>query len=343
MKRSKASGLVVFQAIPGLVDEYAKVMSGVWMALGRAPMPTEFAYFRDCLAEQLEAAFDDSPYSKVVVVYDTNSPPQTNLNFRIDVELASMESEYADWVANREPPLFGKNPDAKVIDIANAIRLQNPDSRLRILDVGAGTGRNTVPLAKLGYCVDACEPSRPLLNQLIEKIDSECCGTPVGLFEKDFLKIILIPEYYDFMFLSEVVSTHFRSINQLGKVFENASVILKSGGFLLFDVMLPKDDSYNPSDLVIQASEVNWSRVFTRSELRIASVIPSSFSTIDHRPSFELVSDESVLDYEKSRQEASGWPPTGWFEHWVQGRDAFDLPAEKCPYEMRWLCYRKVR
>jgi len=74
-----------------------------------------------------------------------------------------------------------------------------------------------------------------------------------------------------------------------------------------------------------------WCCLFTRHEIReAASGLP-----------FESVSDESALEYEKSRLPAEQWPPTGWYEAWAAGQDLFDLSPSKIPMELRWIAYRK--
>ncbi|MBN1610285.1 MAG: hypothetical protein JW940_26895 [Polyangiaceae bacterium] len=50
---------------------------------------------------------------------------------------------------------------------------------------------------------------------------------------------------------------------------------------------------------------------------------------------FESMGDESAREYEKSRQPADQWPPTGRYEACTAGQDLFDLPAGKCPTELR--------
>ena len=55
----------------------------------------------------------------------------------------------------------------------------------------------------------------------------------------------------------------------------------------------------------------------------------------------ELISDESVHDYEKDHLPPQGWPPTSWYVNWVSGLDVFDVPREDSPIELRWLVYRK--
>jgi hypothetical protein len=55
----------------------------------------------------------------------------------------------------------------------------------------------------------------------------------------------------------------------------------------------------------------------------------------------ELVSDESVYEYEQAHLPVEAWPPTPWFPEWSTGLDLFDLPAEASPVDLRWLVYRR--
>ncbi|PRC55960.1 SAM-dependent methyltransferase, partial [Mycobacterium sp. ITM-2017-0098] len=61
---------------------------------------------------------------------------------------------YDNWVATRKPPLFGSNPDARVS--ALAAEITDPGTA-RVLDIGAGTGRNALAMARRGHPVDAVE------------------------------------------------------------------------------------------------------------------------------------------------------------------------------------------
>ena len=55
---------------------------------------------------------------------------------------------------NSSAPVFGTEPDARVLALAG--EAADPKA-FRVLDVGAGTGRNALGLARRGYPVDAVE------------------------------------------------------------------------------------------------------------------------------------------------------------------------------------------
>lgn len=54
----------------------------------------------------------------------------------------------------------------------------------------------------------------------------------------------------------------------------------------------------------------------------------------------EIISNESVFEYEKEHLPSESWPPTGWFEHWSQGKDLFRFEESKM--ELRWMLCTRV-
>jgi hypothetical protein len=134
---------------------------------------------------------------------------------------------------------------------------------------------------------------------------------------------------YRLILLSEVVSD-FRSSDQLRAVFELATQYLAAGGRLVFNVFLPKS-GYAPDGAALELGQQCYTTIFTREQMSAAaSGLP-----------LQLVSDDSVYEYEKANLPAGAWPPTSWYADWVSGCDVFDLPREECPIEMRWLVYQK--
>jgi len=317
-----------FPAVPGFADHYVRGLGAAWEALGRPFNPDEIDRFRQSLRKMLEEAFERSPYSSVCVAYQTDPHPKKTISWRMGIHQSTIADEYADWIATRTPPLFGHHPDAKVMDLAHS--LGTPSSHA-ILDVGAGTGRNTIPLSKEGFRTDAVEFA-PSLAQILRD-DVEKQDLPIRVYEGDILDPALpVPHtHYDMMLLAEVVS-HFRDTRQLRRLFETADRLLVPGGLLLFSAFLAAPD-YEPDDVARSMSQVMWCSMFTRRELQDATAgLP-----------FDLVSDESTRTYEKTHLPAERWPPTGWYEEWTAGQDVFDLPAGQNPLEMRWMTYRKRR
>jgi SAM-dependent methyltransferase len=198
-----------------------------------------------------------------------------------------------------------------------------------VLDIGAGTGRNTLPIARAGHPTSAVELSPDLARIL--RTDAEKEGLEVRLFEGDVLNAPLeLPEaYYRLIILCEVVS-HFRSTDDLRRLFERTASLLAPGGLLAFSVFLPVS-GYQPDQLAFELSQVFWSTLYTRDDLKKASADLG----------LSQLSEESVHDYEKKRLPESDWPPTGWFVEWTRGNDIYNLPVGKAPVDMRWVVYKK--
>jgi SAM-dependent methyltransferase len=327
-RRLQCSGELGLPAVPALLEHYVKIFDGIWESVGRKFTPPELDEFRKSLAARLEQAFAASSSSKVIVTYQTDPSPKTSLTWKIVAMTADFTDEYKYWVDTRTPPLFGKDPDAKAVDIARSL---GAPADVSILDVGAGTGRNTLPLAREGFAVDALEPAGALCTILRETVTSEQLS--VGVVEGSILDpaVELPRPQYRMLLLSEVVASHFRSVEQLRQLFEAAAHRLQPGGLLVFNAFL-SDGGYKPDDLARQLSQVLWCCLFTRHDLELASKdLP-----------FERLADEGAAEYEREHLPEGQYPSTGWYEGWCAGQDLFDLPAERPPMELRWLVYRKM-
>jgi SAM-dependent methyltransferase len=324
--RVVAKAAMLLPAVPGLVDHYVQGLCLIWATLGHPLDSGAREHLRRGLDSKLKEAFAHSPYSRVTVVFGTEPPPKTGLTWSLSITEASIVDEYDEWVKTREPPLFGKLPDCKVMDLAKTL---GTPAEVGVLDIGAGTGRNSLPLAREGFRVDAIEFAPALVKALREEIAGE--RLHVGVFELNILDsaVELPDDSYSMILLSEVVF-HFRTGEHLRTVFELANRLLKPGGYLLFNAFLPLD-GFKPDDVAKQVSEVMWCRITTRHELQEATL----------GLQLDFLSEESTLDYEREHYPAGQWPPTSWYEAWCSGQNAFKLPADKSPIELRWLVYRK--
>lgn len=320
-----AAGEVLFPAVPSMLDEYVSRCLGTFAVLGTSFTEEEIAHLRAALRGELESAFSGSSRSNVVFTYEM--PTSTAVRYHVQERWRTIEAAYDEWVATRTPPLFGTEPDSRVWNLA----AESGDLAAHpILDIGAGTGRNSLALARTGLLVDAVEMSQGFAGILHESAQEE------GL---ENLRVIptdmdaaeeYMYEQYGLILLSEVVSD-FRTSEQVRAVFELADRRLVPGGTLVFNAFLPKS-GYVLADAAREFGQHAYTSIFTREELESAA----SGTTL------ELVSEESVYDYEKANLESEHWPPTGWYENWTSGRDVFSVrDRDSSPIDMRWLVYRK--
>ncbi|WP_406815318.1 class I SAM-dependent methyltransferase [Mycobacterium sp. M23085] len=323
-RRLSAEGHIRVPAVPGLIDEYVQLCANVCATLGVWCPPEQSAQLRAALEAELAKAFKASPRSEVLISYQ--APFGTTVNFRVHADWRTVEADYDQWMEVRPPPLFGTEPDARVLALAE--EAADP-SVFRVLDVGAGTGRNALALARRGHPVDAVE----MTAKFAEVIAGEAAGESLRLnvIQSDvFTAMEGVREQYQLMVVSEVVPD-FRTIHELRGMFELATDCLAHGGRLVFNTFLARD-GYVPDDVAVQLSQQCNSMIFTRDEVAAAAAgLP-----------LEQVADDSAYEYEKARLPSDAWPPTGWFEGWAGGLDVFDVERDDSPIELRWLVFQRA-
>lgn len=322
-RRAVVSGRIAVPAVPGMIDEYVKMCDSVFKAIGVAFNEQELTHLRDILERELATAFAASPRSDIIITYDC--PNGLVVNYHVMGEWRTLDAEYENWFATRKPPFFGTEPDALVWKLA--MKALRPEE-FPILDIGAGTARNSLPLARRGHPIDAVELTGKFADLIRDESKRELLTIRV-LQQDIFNDLIDLRDDYQLIILSEV-SSDFRTLEQLHKIFILAAKALAPGGCLVLNIFLTKD-GYALSDSARQLGQQFYSAIFTRHEVGIAAKdLPIS-----------LISDESVYEYEKAHLPAAAWPPTSWYEGWVTGQDVFDVEREKSPIELRWLVYQK--
>ncbi len=320
-------GEIFFPCAPALLESYMQRLETLFALLGKPWSKEELERLAQVLDRRLQEGFRASPHSRVVVRYESENYP-TSPSMRLSVNISSIvetiEQQYKKWTQMREPPLFGTHPDAKVMAVIGEL---GEPSRVPILDVGAGTGRNTLPLARMGYPVQAVELSPAFVQQLNSSVNAQ--GLPVMVTAGNVIdpKVQLPQANYALAIAAEVVS-HFRSLDEFRQFLVRMSDVLRPGGLLLFNSFIASD-GYEPDRLAREISELAWSSLFTRADLA---------TVLDGLP-LELISDESAYEYERQHLPAEAWPPTGWFEHWATGQDLFLI--ENAPMQLRWFLYRR--
>ena len=318
--------------LPALLESHIERIEQIFALYGIFLTDDNRTQLRAVLQQRLDEGFRASPYSKLQVQYTTpNYPicPATSLStLTISTVVATMEDKYKHWLRTRTPPLFGAHPDAKVMDSVAEAKHQ-PTVPLTILDIGAGTGRNTFPLARQGHHVHALEVTPDFAEQMEQEAHHQ--SLPIKVLRGDIVDpTCQLPlATYDLVLVVEVIS-HFRNAEQVRSLFQRVSEILKVGGRLVSNAFLPVA-GYKPTPLVREMSQFMWSSLFLKEEVDAA---------IADLP-LRLVSDESVYDYEKQHLPADAWPPNGWFENWALGRNILPV-QERPPVELRWLVFEKI-
>jgi SAM-dependent methyltransferase len=325
-RRIVSKGIIELPCIPGLLDDYVKRLTTLWESLGKPFSKEEKDQLRELLARGLETGYTASPHATIIIRYETQPPPSPGINYTGHVKVLTMTEVFEKWLSERKPPFFGSLPDAKLVELA--AQLGEPSS-IPFLDVGAGTGRNAIALARRGHPTTAIEVTAGFADEMRKA--AEAAGVKLEVITADIgsSELKLAPAHYKLVVMAEVL-THFRHANDVRGVFSKFADAVAPGGLVLVSVFLPTA-GYKLDEMTREAAQTAWSCAFNRGELEfITKELP-----------FDRLSDESVHDYEHDHLPEEDWPPTGWFIDWSQGRNIADLPGDRTPIELRWLVYRR--
>lgn len=327
------SGKLLMPCAPTMLEHYVSQVKALLDISGTKFTTEQLAALKQQIAECLEAGFAASQHSHLVIHYEPAKPPQTNLVINISYKVASLKDFYEQSIReyfgnsldDMETTVFGKVANAKVIDVA--MQLGEPRGT-RILDIGAGSGRNTLPLARLGYSVDAIDLAEVFCKQLQSSADRE--NLPVVVTQGNILDPLFRLRFghYKLVVLAEVLP-HFRDVDQVRLAFVKICDALQSGGLFLFNIFLVQEE-YEPDVATRQVAQVFQAFFLTRTELAIAMAgLP-----------LEMLSEQSVFAYERDHLPPEAFPPSPWFVKWSTGQLVFGENTEFM--SLQWiLCTRK--
>lgn len=162
---------------------------------------------------------------------------QNNISFKARLNGDTSYSAYRD-----NKFVNGKKPDKFILE-----RL-NPEKGSIVMDLGAGQGRNSIPIAKMGYDVFSYEISPLGRNCIMQKANKAKVGNKITIIDKNLLDEIKNPEKADFAFMSHI-SQHFNA-DELAKVLKNVAQNLKQGSEFIFDALIRTKKEYKKYDAV---------------------------------------------------------------------------------------------
>ncbi len=321
-----SGGSIDVPCLPALRDTYLESCAGIARALHR-PFGEEEAR---ALGERLDRALAHgsarSPETRLYIRWH-GGWDSAALEFELEVSGDDAQSHYVEWVLNRKQPLFGAFPDAFVFEEACRALARG---RVRVLDVGAGSGRNAIPLAALGCDVTAVEPSPALAGQLRYDLDraQPHYETPlrVDLQVADFFSAPLENASFDLLSIAQVLSSHVSDSAALEQWLARAAALTKPGGRVVWNAFIHADEVALDA-LTVQFARTRWSVPFSASTMSQAAT--RAGLTIDRR--------ENAHDFEMLHAPLGAWPPTPWFSGWSRGLDVFAVAPEQSPLALLWF------
>ncbi|MGB1698435.1 MAG: class I SAM-dependent methyltransferase [Nannocystaceae bacterium] len=107
-----------------------------------------------------------------------------------------------------------------------------------LLELGAGTGRITLPLLHAGHRVVALDRKASMLNRLAQKLD-DTTRPLVDIVEGDLCELSMNDRSMEMVIAPFNVLMHLYSWDRLLRCFEEVARVLRPGGMFCFDVLLP--------------------------------------------------------------------------------------------------------
>ena len=122
--------------------------------------------------------------------------------------------------------------------VKESIKLLKRNKVKRILDLGCGTGRHTIFLAKEGFTVYGVDISDSGLN-VIKKAKSELDLKNIILKKADMSSIPFEDEFFDAIVSTSVINH--AKIREIERTFKEIERVLKKKGLFILQVISPKD------------------------------------------------------------------------------------------------------
>ena len=328
-RRTHSEGWIRFPAVPLLLDFYVRRIVLMFAAMGKKFDKDEIVTLRNLIEPRMRSGWAQSSHAKMMVSWVPEPYPATGIEYTVAVETSTTASHYASWVDRDEPP-FGPHPDSRAVHLAADY---TPPYQSPILDIGAGVGRNALPLARLGYPVTALDLTPEFCAALEAAANTESLAVGVVCGNVIAEEAPQLPASHYAMVLASEVTSHFRGPQELRLFFERTTGWLRPGGTLLLNAFLG-DVGFEPPPWLRQAAEVHWSWFLLRSEL---------VTCIEGLP-LVLEAEHVLYDYEKQHYPGE-WPPTAWYHDWSRGYDIVKVPDEgdhQPPFRMVWLTFRRT-
>jgi 2-polyprenyl-3-methyl-5-hydroxy-6-metoxy-1,4-benzoquinol methylase len=326
-----SSGQITLPCVPALASCYVIQILTLFELVGVKFKAEKVEELSTRIQTKLEEGYQASQHSQLVVRYQPAKPPLLGLVLDIELEINSLKSFYEKTVSEHfaekldqmETEVFGKHPNAKVIDVAHKLPPMS-----HVLDVGAGSGRNTLPLARMNLSVDAIELAEIFSLQLQSLGDRE--SLPIKVIQADILHpLVRLPlGHYQLAILAEILP-HFRDPDQVRLALAKMCDGVAKDGLILFNTFVTQS-GYIPSEAERQVAQVSQAFFLTEDELK---------SCLEGLP-LAILSRESVYEYEKAHLPPDAFPPSPWFELWTRGKLVFD--CEDVAIALEWILCRRL-
>lgn len=240
----------------------------------------------------------------------------TVLNKNIPFGVRLQDNTY-DKDFKEEPLWHGVLPDEFIIKKLKE-NFPNPDG-IEVLDIGAGNGRNAIPIAQKGYHVTAseiCDAGKELIkNKVAQKR-----LTNVSISSLDILSLLGYKiEKFNFALMSHVAQ-HF-NLEDINRALYNTNKMLKENGIFIFDALIRNKGNENRpySEIKERMGNADFKEVDI-----LEAAKKQGFDTLE------------ITDYAESKEGHARY-----IDSFRWGRDSEPIFNE--PVTLKWIVLKKKR
>jgi SAM-dependent methyltransferase len=224
--RTQYVGHVTFPCVPAAAGMYLLRLDDMFRLMGRALNSDERRQLAETLENHLRMGYARAGDANLRIDYEMHPDRSLHRNLAIRMTLSTpdLATQFKNWNSGDGDHPFGKHPDARVTAVVRTLPVPT-----RVLEIGGGTGRNALPIARLGHPVEVVELTEEFSRAMIRRAEME--GLPLQVRWGNVLdeSIELPAGHYGLMFASEVVS-HFRFDGSLRRFLERGARALQPGG-----------------------------------------------------------------------------------------------------------------
>lgn len=128
-------------------------------------------------------------------------------------------------------------------DDSNAYLMMMGKTPGKLLEIGAGNGRLTLPFLKAGWNILAIDRSQAMLDELIKKVSDSAYKNSITYLRSNVENnLILEKEYFDVVIMPYSIICYLNDINKTQNLLNSIYKSLKSNGILIVDAFIPSYD-----------------------------------------------------------------------------------------------------
>src|SRR5882762_10511944 len=103
-RRIGGKGEMRLPCAPSLLDHYMKLFTTLFETLGKPFTADEAEQLKKIVEKKLAEGFRISPYSLILIEYETKRPPHPGIAYTVSIVVSSTQEQFDRWVSEREPP-----------------------------------------------------------------------------------------------------------------------------------------------------------------------------------------------------------------------------------------------